>query len=98
MSETRLEATVHGMVQGVGYRMFALDAARRLGLTGWVANERGGMVRVVAEGHRVELERLLADLERGPVAAFVERVVVAWMPATGEFAGFAIRSSWHGGD
>ena len=86
------------MVQGVGYRVFVFDTARQLGLGGWVANERGGVVRVVAEGERTVLEQLLADLERGPVAAMVERVNSAWLPATGEFTGFAIRSSWHSGD
>ena len=98
MTASRLEATVHGMVQGVGYRVFALEAARSLGLGGWVANERNGVVRVVAEGDRAALEQLLAELERGPIAALVERVSAAWMPATGEFSGFAIRSGWHGGD
>lgn len=98
MREERLEAVIHGLVQGVGYRVFALEAARRLGLGGWVANERGGVVRVVAEGDRETLGRLLAELQRGPVAALVEGVTVAWMPATGEFAGFGIRSAWHGGD
>jgi acylphosphatase len=94
---SRLDATVRGVVHGVGFRMFVLDAARGLGLTGWVANERGG-VRVVAEGDRVALERLLSELRRGPAAALVDDVVPAWMPATGEFPGFVIRSAWHSGD
>lgn len=95
--DVRLDATVHGVVQGVGFRVFVLDAARRLGIVGWVANERGG-VRVVAEGSRGTLEGLLAELERGPVTALVDRVGRAWLPATGEFDGFSIRSGWHGGD
>jgi acylphosphatase len=97
VTESRLDALVRGVVQGVGFRVFVVKAARELGLSGWVANERGG-VRVVAEGDRAVLERLLAELNRGPVSASVERVTTAWMPATGEFDGFAIRSSWHSGD
>ena len=95
--DVRLDATVHGVVQGVGFRIFVVGVARRLGVSGWVANERAS-VRVVAEGPRNVLERLLADLERGPVSAMVDRVGSAWMPATGEFRGFSIRSGWHGGD
>lgn len=98
MTRVRLDATVHGMVQGVGYRIFVLDAARRLDVTGWVTNEPNGVVRVTVEGERVMLEQLLEELERGPAAALVERVGRVWMPATGEFSGFAIRSGWHGGD
>ena len=33
----RLEAVVHGRVQGVGFRMYVRDVARRRGLVGWVA-------------------------------------------------------------
>jgi len=98
MTPTRLDAAVRGVVQGVGFRMFVVDVARRLGLDGWVANERGGAVRVVAEGDRAALEGLLAELRRGPVSAIVEDVRTAWMPATGEFDGFSIRSAWHAGD
>ena len=36
--ETRLRATVHGRVQGVSFRYYAIREAERLGLTGWVAN------------------------------------------------------------
>ena len=98
MNGERLDATVRGMVQGVGFRVFVVDAAQALHVRGWVANERDGVVRVVAEGDRPSLERLLAELHRGPISALVEHVSSTWMPATGEFGGFSIRSSWHGGD
>jgi acylphosphatase len=94
----RLEAVVHGRVQGVGYRIFVVRHADRLGLTGWVANEPGGRVRCVAEGPRAELETLLDDLRSGPPGAWVERVDATWGPATGTFSDFDVRSGWHGGD
>ena len=94
----RLDATVHGRVQGVGFRVHVLRAARRLGLTGWVANEPSGRVRCVAEGSRDVLERLLAELRDGPRAAWVDHVAESWSPATGEFRGFDVRSGWHPGD
>ena len=43
----RLDATVRGRVQGVGYRYFAMREARALALDGWVANEADGSVHVV---------------------------------------------------
>ena len=94
----RLEAVVHGRVQGVGYRMFVMDLAAARGLRGWVANEAGGAVRVVAEGPEADLLALLTGLRDGPPAARVERVDEAWAAAAGTFERFTVRSGWHGGD
>jgi acylphosphatase len=94
----RLEAVVHGRVQGVGFRYHVRRRAEALGVTGWVANEPDGTVRCVAEGDRQTLERLLADVRRGPTGARVERVVTGWHAATGGFEGFRVRSRGHTGD
>jgi acylphosphatase len=94
----RLEAIVHGRVQGVGFRIFVVRAARRLGLYGWVANEAAGRVRCVAEGSRPALDTLLTELQEGPPGAWVDRVDAAWSPATGTFSDFEVRSGWHPGD
>jgi acylphosphatase len=97
-STNRLEAVVHGRVQGVGFRIFVVRAARRLGLVGWVANDPSGRLRCVAEGPRPGLDTLLAELREGPPGAWVERVDAAWSPATGSFSAFDVRSGWHSGD
>jgi acylphosphatase len=94
----RLEAVVHGRVQAVGFRIFVIRSAKRLGLTGWVANEASGRVRCVAEGSRADLERLLEDLRNGPPGAWVDSVDATWGSASGSFRGFDVRSGWHPGD
>ena len=96
--EARLEAHVHGRVQGVGFRYFVLEEAARLRLTGWVANDRDGAVSLIAEGPRPVLDELLALLRNGPPAARVDRVDTVWSSATGEFTRFGVRSRYHGGD
>ena len=96
--DERLEAHVHGRVQGVGFRYFALGVASGLRLKGWVANEPDGSVSVLAEGPRPALEQLVASLQEGPPAARVERFDHAWSAATGEFERFGVRSRWHSGD
>ncbi len=94
----RLDASVHGDVQGVGFRVLVVRTAMRSGLVGWVANESRATVRCLAEGPVPALEALLDVLREGPAAAQVDRVDAAWSPATGEFQSFEIRSGWHGGD
>lgn len=96
--DARLDATVVGRVQGVGFRWFVLDTARRLDLRGWVANEVDGSVRCVAEGPRAALDTLLRELAAGPLGADVERVVPRWGPAAGTLGRFEIRSRAHPGD
>ena len=94
----RLDASVRGRVQGVGYRVFALREAGALGLDGFVANEADGSVRVVAEGRRTDLTTLVARLEDGPPAGHVDRVISRWEPARGIGRGFRIESGAHRGD
>ncbi|MES2210629.1 MAG: acylphosphatase [Chloroflexota bacterium] len=96
--DVRLEVTVRGVVQGVGFRYFVVQLVRGTGITGWVANGGRGEVRCVTEGDRASLERFLLDLERGPAGAIVDQVKAVWMPATGAFSEFSIRSGAHPGD
>jgi acylphosphatase len=94
----RLEATVVGRVQGVGFRYYVVSHAQRLGLTGWVSNAQGGAVECVAEGPQADLEYLLELLREGPASAIVEHVAEQWLPYTGHWGTFGIRSSGHSGD
>jgi acylphosphatase len=94
----RLDARVLGRVQGVGYRVFALREAMRLGLDGFVANERDGSVRVVVEGPEPDVDALVERLEEGPPAAIVDRVVGRREPARGLPPGFRIETGEHRGD
>ncbi len=87
----RLEAVVYGRVQGVNFRYYTEQEARRLQVTGWVANQPDGSVRVVAEGTESQLAQMRQFLHRGSPAAYVDRVAEDWAEATGEFKGFRVR-------
>jgi acylphosphatase len=94
----RFEASVRGRVQGVGFRYFVVREGRRLGLTGWVANEFDGSVRVVAEGSEPAIAQLEASLQMGPPGAIVDTVSGVRMAPTGRLDRFAVRSAGHSGD
>jgi len=83
---------VRGRVQGVYFRASALREARRLGLTGWVANRPDGAVELVAEGEEDQVKDLLAWTQHGPSTARVEKVDTRWRSYTGEFSDFKIVS------
>lgn len=91
LEQKRLEARIYGQVQGVGFRFFARQAARRLNLQGYVRNRQDRSVEVVAEGEKHALEQFLAELKQGPSAATVERVETKWQPNRHTFLGFEVR-------
>jgi len=67
---------VSGQVQGVGYRYFAVRAARELGLKGWVRNLPDGRVEAYAAGPAHLLEDFEARLRKGPMSGEVRGVEV----------------------
>ena len=82
---------VSGRVQGVGFRYFTQDAARREGLHGYVQNRDDGSVEAVAEGDSESLERFERALRRGPSRSRVENVVIDEVNPDQGSGGFHIR-------
>lgn len=70
----RLHARISGRVQGVGFRWFVREEARRLGLAGWVKNLPNGDLELVAEGPAATLESFARTIAKGPPGARVELV------------------------
>jgi hydrogenase maturation protein HypF len=72
----RLAITVHGVVQGVGFRPFVHAAAMARGLVGWVRNRTDG-VRIEVEGPAPRVEDFRRALEHeAPPAARLTRIDV----------------------
>lgn len=80
---TMLHVRILGRVQGVGFRWFVREEARRLGLSGWVTNLPSGEVEVRAGGEDRAVERLRRALEVGPTGAEVEALRDIEDPVTG---------------
>ena len=64
--QTARRFVISGRVQGVGFRAFAQNAARALGVTGWARNLDNGDVEVHANGAPQHLDDFEARLRQGP--------------------------------
>ena len=69
-----LHVRITGVVQGVGFRWFVREKARRLGLSGWVRNLADGSVEVVASGDQGQIDLLVGELKKGPPGAVVDQI------------------------
>jgi acylphosphatase len=87
----QIKATIHGRVQGVFFRDTTRQEAHRLGLTGWVKNERDGTVSVAAVGPEDSLKQFAAYLHHGPPAARVNQVDIRWLEPEEQFQRFDVR-------
>lgn len=65
---------MRGVVQGVGYRAFVMDAALRRGLEGWVRNRRDGTVEAVFSGGDAAIAAIMEACRQGPSGAQVDAV------------------------
>ncbi len=75
-AQKAVRVNITGHVQGVGFRAWTQREARKLGLGGWVRNERDGSVSALLAGPRDAVTTMLQRLHAGPPAAHVSDVRV----------------------
>ncbi len=85
-----IEGIVTGKVQNVGFREFVSRHARSLWLQGFVQNQGVGELKVVAQGSKENLEKLVQHLYKGPFLARVRDVQVVWREPTEKYTDFSI--------
>ncbi len=94
-SARRLSIRVRGRVQGVGFRPFVYAQARRLGLTGYVLNDRDGVLTEV-QGEGVDaLVAALRDL--APPLSRIDSIEVEAIALVRAESSFIVASSALGG-
>ena len=76
----RYRIIVHGRVQGVFYRASTLEQAKKLKLTGTVANQSDGTVLIEAEGEIGLLDELIKWCRKGPILAKVSKLDIEEIP------------------
>ena len=88
----KLQFTVYGIVQGVGFRYFTRGKAKEFGLSGVVRNLSDGSVLVIACGDEAQLDKLREWLWQGPRYSRVDNVVEQIYLGERKFDGFSVES------
>lgn len=91
-----LQLAIQGSVQGLGFRPFVYNLARRLQLRGYVLNSPTG-VEIVATGSSEHLDAFLTGLQQEkPALVHYQGFVCSELPPT-DWPAFEIRPSLHSG-
>ncbi|MBV9840782.1 MAG: acylphosphatase [Sphingomonadaceae bacterium] len=83
---------IHGTVQGVWFRDWAVRTARSLAIKGWVRNREDGTVEALAIGEPEAIERFTAACHEGSPKSRVERVDIEEAEAE-RLDGFELRAT-----
>lgn len=85
------EIKITGRVQGVGFRYFAVQKAKEMGIIGWVRNLADGSVSIVAQGIEPELNTFIDYLYIGPTRSRVDKISTCVMQITTVFDNFSAK-------
>ena len=86
---TGLSVHITGVVQGVGFRPFVYNLARRLDIRGWVKNTSAG-VDILGDGSKENLDSFIAALRNeAPPLARIDIIYFEWAEPEG-FREFSI--------
>lgn len=67
---------IHGLVQGVFFRVKAKEKARKLNIVGFAKNEIDGTVYIETEGEEKDLEEFIKWCKMGPDLAKVDTLEI----------------------
>ncbi len=87
----RVHVFISGRVQGVWFRSYTAEEAKKLAIKGWVRNLPDGRVEAIFEGEDSAVEKMIAWCHIGSPYSKVTKVEVIEEPYKGEFKDFKIR-------
>ena len=88
-AKMRKHFILEGQVQGVGLRFRAEYATQRIPVTGWIKNCEDGVVELELQGSEEDINRFVAELEKGRYVQ-VEKRIVKDLPLVEDEVGFKV--------
>lgn len=89
MSCARIQ--ISGVVQGVGYRYYAVSCALDSEIRGWVRNLPDGQVEAEAVGEKGLIEDFIQELKIGPPGSRIAGIDVQWLAEDPSHNSFTIK-------
>ena len=74
--KTRVHVTLHGRVQGVGFRAWAKEKSSKLSLSGWVRKASDGSIEIFVQGKEEELNDFASLCWDGPSMTYIDDVLI----------------------
>jgi len=91
MADKTIHAIIEGRVQGVYFRDYTRREAEKLGLVGWVRNQRDGSVEALIAGDSGKIEKMIDWLHEGSPMANVTGITVTEHSHEDTYHDFTIR-------
>jgi hydrogenase maturation protein HypF len=97
MNKNTVEIIITGIVQGVGFRPFLFNLARKLGLKGYILNRGNAGVRLVLQGNTHGLELFIEGVKFArPEISFIEDIITSDISDSKEYNNLEILKSEEG--
>ena len=88
--KVRAHLYIEGLVQGVFFRRYTKEVAKKYNVKGWVKNLPDGRVEALLEGDKDNVDKVIEFCKKGPPGAIVDNVEIIWEEYKGEFEDFKI--------
>ncbi|MHA2281423.1 MAG: carbamoyltransferase HypF [Promethearchaeota archaeon] len=97
MRKETVEINISGIVQGIGFRPFLFNLARRLKLNGYILNRGNAGVRLVVQGSSGIIKKFIENIElKKPKISFIEKVDIKYIDISEDLNELTIRKSEEG--
>lgn len=88
----QIKIQVSGRVQGVGFRFFTYQQAKKLNLLGYVKNLDNGDVEIIALGESMKIDSLIHWLNSGgPTSAKISNIKIIQLAPQNDLTSFNVR-------
>ena len=81
---------ITGSVQGVGYRQFVKQQAKRMGIHGWVKNLPDSSVAALLQGEKEAINQMIENCREGSFLSQIKNIVITWENDTQKYTSFEI--------